>query len=52
MLGKEIKTLIEGMKIPGEHKINFNALDVPAGVYYYKLSGKSFTQTKKMVLIK
>ncbi len=53
MLGKEVKTLIDGMKIPGEHKIKFDANDVAAGIYYYTLkTGNNFTETKKMVLVK
>lgn len=53
MLGKEVKTLIEGMKIPGEHKVKFQANDISAGIYYYTLkTGNDFMETKKMVLIK
>jgi len=53
MLGKEIKILTDGMMKPGEHKIKFDAVDIPAGAYYYTLkSGTSFSQTKKMILVK
>lgn len=53
MLGKEVQTLINGIINPGEHKINFSAAEIPAGVYYYTLKTESnFTETKKMVLIK
>ena len=53
MLGKEVKTLINGMVKPGEHKIKFDASEIPAGVYFYTLkTGNEFTQTKKMILVK
>lgn len=53
MLGKEVKTLINGVVKPGEHKIKFSAADIPAGVYYYTLKTNSNnSETKKMVLIK
>lgn len=53
MLGKEVKTLINGMVKPGEHKIKFDAAEIPAGVYFYTLkTGNEFTQTKKMILVK
>jgi len=53
MLGKEIRTLIEGVKKSGEYRVKFFAEDVPAGVYYYTLkSGNDFSETKKMILVK
>jgi photosystem II stability/assembly factor-like uncharacterized protein len=53
MLGKEIKTLINGIVEPGEHKIKFDASDISAGIYFYTLkTGNDFTQTRKMILVK
>lgn len=53
MLGKEVKTLIDGMVKPGEHKIRFDAASIPAGTYFYTLkTGNEFSETKKMILIK
>ena len=53
MLGKEVKTLMDGMVKPGEHRIKFSAAEISAGVYYYTLrTGNNFVETKKMVLIK
>lgn len=53
LLGKEVATLISGVTKSGEHKINFNATDIPAGIYYYTLKiNNRFTETKKMVLVK
>ncbi len=60
ILGKEVQTLInEGLK-PGTYEVEWNGSDYPSGVYFYKLtigdpsasSGHSFSETKKMVLIK
>jgi hypothetical protein len=45
------------MQTPGLKSVRWNATDnqgntVSAGVYIYKLQSKSFSQTKKMILIK
>lgn len=53
MLGKEIKTLTEGMTSPGFHSIKFDGANVPSGIYFYTLKiDNQFSQTKKMILIK
>ncbi|MEK7069352.1 MAG: T9SS type A sorting domain-containing protein [Patescibacteria group bacterium] len=51
-LGQEVATLVNEYKIVGNYEINFNAGDLPSGVYMYKLQAGSFVQTKKMILIK
>lgn len=50
--GREIATLLDDYRAAGEHKISFNASSLPSGVYFYRLTSGSFTQTKKMELIK
>ncbi len=52
ILGQEIKTLINEFKESGVHSINFNASDLNSGLYIYKLESGSFTQTRKMTLLK
>lgn len=53
MLGKEIKTLVNSVIASGEHRIKFDASDIPAGVYFYELkTDNGFSQTKKMILVK
>ena len=51
-LGQKIKTLETGYKTAGNYSVNFNASDLPSGIYFYKLEAGQFTQTKKMILIK
>jgi hypothetical protein len=51
-LGQSIKTLESGYKQAGNYSINFNASDRPSGIYFYKLEAGSFSQIKKMLLIK
>ena len=58
-IGKEITTLVNGFKDVGKHSINFNAVNsfenrqtLPSGIYFYRLSGKGFSITKKMLILK
>jgi hypothetical protein len=51
-LGQSIKTLESGYKPAGNYSISFNASVLPSGIYFYKLEAGSFTQIKKMVLMK
>lgn len=52
ILGKEVRTLVDSKLNPGSHEVDFDGDNLPSGVYFYKLETESFTQTKKMILIK
>ncbi len=50
--GRKIRTLLHESKAPGSHTLSWNAVDLPAGIYLLRLSGRSFAETRKMVLLK
>jgi len=52
ILGREVETLIDKELEPGKYKVNFDATNLPSGVYFYTLRTPKFTKTNKMVLIK
>jgi hypothetical protein len=52
ILGNEISILVNEEKPAGVYEVNFNRRDLPSGVYYYTLNAGSFTETKKMILMK
>lgn len=52
ILGNEIEVLVDEEKSVGNFAVNWNASAMPAGIYFYKLSAGSFTETKKMILMK
>ena len=52
ILGKEVTTLVNETKLPGEYEVEFNAANLPSGVYFYRLRAGSFTSTKKIILLK
>ncbi len=51
-LGEEMTTLLDEELMPGQYEVSFNATGLPSGVYFYKLTAGSFTESKKMVLMK
>jgi hypothetical protein len=49
---REFLTLVnEELKL-GTYEVEFDGIDFPSGVYYYKLISNSFIETKKFVLLK
>ena len=52
LLGREVTTLVNEKKEPGNYSVNFNASNLTSGVYFYKITAGSFTETKKMTLVK
>lgn len=52
ILGREVHTLVNENLKPGIYEADFNAADLPSGVYFYKLQAGEFKDTKKMILIK
>jgi photosystem II stability/assembly factor-like uncharacterized protein len=51
-LGQNVRVLENGFKQAGNYSIDFNASDIPSGVYFYKLEAGQFSQVKKMMVIK
>ena len=52
MLGREVRTLLNEEKAPGNYSANFIAGNLPSGVYLYKLTAGNYTIAKKLVLLK
>ena len=51
--GREVATLVKEIMPAGKHAVEFNAADLPSGVYFYSLyvDGKQMA-VKRMVLVK
>ena len=52
MLGREVALLINQFMAPGKFEINFDASNLPTGIYTYSLTAGDFQSVKKMMLIK
>jgi hypothetical protein len=50
--GKEVSSLVNEVLKPGNYKYKFDAIDLPSGTYFYRLSAGDFTETKSMILLK
>jgi len=50
--GREIATIVSGQLPPGNYSKEWNAADMPSGVYFYRIEAGNFTDTKKFVLLK
>jgi Secretion system C-terminal sorting domain len=51
-LGQQIALLSNGILQQGFHEVNFNASNLPSGIYFYRIEAGGLTQTRKMVLLK
>jgi hypothetical protein len=52
VLGNVVATLVNEEKPAGNYEIEFKASNLSSGIYYYRLVTGSFTDTKKMILLK
>lgn len=52
VLGREVATLVNEHKTAGEYSVQFDASNLASGVYYYRLTAGSFSQTQKMIVAK
>ncbi len=52
VLGREVRTLVNEVKSAGQFSVDFNASEFASGVYFYKLESNSFSDIKRMMLIK
>ena len=52
LLGQKVVTVLAENLKAGTHKIPWNAQNLSSGVYFYKLNAGSFTDTKKLLLLK
>jgi hypothetical protein len=50
--GKEVAKILNGEMKSGVHKVNFNSEGLTSGVYFYKLTTKDFSETKRLLLLK
>jgi hypothetical protein len=52
VLGNEVTTLVNEEKPAGSYEVNWDASNLSTGVYFYRLQAGSFSETKKMTLLR
>lgn len=51
-IGREVAPLVNEVKEPGQYSVNFDASNLPSGIYFYTLLAGEFITTKKIALLK
>ncbi len=51
-LGQQVRTILDESRNAGVHEVEFNAVDMPSGTYFYKIEAGSYNYVRKMLLIK
>ncbi len=54
LIGRKVCTLVDDYQNSGKYEVEFNSelYNISSGIYFYKFSTTSYSQTKKLVLIK
>ncbi|MCX8010607.1 MAG: T9SS type A sorting domain-containing protein, partial [Ignavibacteria bacterium] len=52
LLGREIRTLVDDYRQPGEYQVTFDGSSLHSGLYLLQMRAGSFSSTKKMLLTK
>ncbi|MCU7512101.1 MAG: T9SS type A sorting domain-containing protein [Ignavibacteria bacterium] len=52
MLGREVASLVSKEQSEGEYKVQFNASNLPSGMYIYTIQAGEFRASKKLMLVK
>jgi hypothetical protein len=51
-LGREIKSLVNEEKSPGNYTVQFDGTGLSSGIYFYLMKANNFIETKKLILLK
>jgi hypothetical protein len=51
-LGKEVTTLVKEEKQAGKYSVDFSALGLSSGIYFYSIHSGSYYATRKMIILK
>lgn len=52
LTGQEVAKIVNEVKEAGNFEVDFNSVGLSSGVYFYKMTSNSFSQVKKMSILK
>jgi len=52
LVGQSVQVLVDGFQGTGDYEVNFDASDLPSGIYLYKLQVGDYSSVKRMTLVK
>jgi hypothetical protein len=51
-LGQQVISLVNEYQATGRYIVEFNAMNLPSGIYFYRIQSDNFSAVKKMMLVK
>jgi hypothetical protein len=52
IIGREVQTLVNESLKPGTYAVSFDGSSLNSGVYFYKITARGYSETKRMMLEK
>jgi hypothetical protein len=52
LIGREVAIIVSEEMSAGSYSRQWNAANMSSGIYFYRLQAGSFTETKKLILLK
>jgi hypothetical protein len=50
LLGQELAVLIDAVQSPGTYQVDIGRRDLPNGIYFYRVQGPGFFETRKIIV--
>jgi hypothetical protein len=51
-LGQSVSALVNSEQDAGYHEVRFNGASLPSGVYFYRMQAGSYTETRRLLVLK
>ncbi len=52
VLGRQVRRLVDEVRVAGRHQVRFDAGGLPSGLYFYRFNTESFSQTRPLVVVR
>ncbi len=52
VIGQEVATLVDASKSAGQHRVQVDASELSSGVYFYRINAGSYSESRKMTVVK
>jgi hypothetical protein len=52
LIGQEVATVMNEYQAAGTYDVDFNAANLPSGIYMYRITTEKYSEVKKMLLLK
>ncbi len=52
LLGEKVETIVNRQQDRGSYQVEFDAQDLPSGIYFYSIKADNYRKTNKMILLR